>query len=102
MKKIYVGNFPYNASEEQLKELFEQHGTVHSFDLIKDRDTGRSRGFAFVQMDDAEAAAAIAALNGMDMDGRALRVNEAQPRESGGGRGSRGRRGGGGGGRNRY
>ena len=89
MKSIYVGNFPYSTTEQELRGLFEDHGTVHSVNLITDRETGRSRGFAFVEMDDAEAAAAIAALNGIDLGGRSLRVNEARPRE-GGGRGGRG------------
>jgi RNA recognition motif-containing protein len=82
VKRIYVGNFPYEITEDQLREMFGQHGTVHSLDLIKDRDTGRSRGFAFVEMDEQEAQAAMAALDGMELGGRTLRVNEARPRES--------------------
>lgn len=89
MKKIYVGNFPYEITEDQLREMFEQHGTLHSLDLIKDRETGRSRGFAFIEMDEQEAQAAIAALDGVELGGRTLRVNEARPRESSGRRGSR-------------
>jgi len=95
MKKIYVGNLPFSATEDQVRELFGQHGTVHSVALIEDRDTGRPRGFGFVEMDDAEATAAIQAIDGNSLDGRALRVNEAQPRENRGGGGG----GGGGGGR---
>jgi RNA recognition motif-containing protein len=92
-KKIYVGNFPYTTTEDELRELFEQHGTVQSLDLIRDRRTGRSRGFGFVEMDDTEAAAAIAALDGKEIGERTLRVSEARPRqESGRGRpGGRGR-----------
>jgi RNA recognition motif-containing protein len=90
VKKIYVGNFPYTTTEDELAELFEQYGTVHSLELIKDRETGRSRGFAFVEMDEHEADAAITALDGMEFGERTLRVNEAKPRESsdrrGGGR----------------
>jgi RNA recognition motif-containing protein len=89
VKKIYVGNFPYTTTEDELAELFKPHGTVHSLDLIKDRETGRSRGFAFIEMDEQEANAAIAALDGMEFGERTLRVNEARPR------GSSGRRGGG-------
>lgn len=93
MKKIYVGNFPYEITEAQLQEMFEQHGTVHSLDLIKDRETGRSRGFAFIEMDEQEAQAAIAALDGVELGGRTLRVNEAKPRESSGRRRGSQRRG---------
>lgn len=83
MKTIYVGNLPYSASEEKVRELFAQHGTVHEVRLITDRYTGRLRGFGFVEMeDDAAAKAAMEALNGTDMDGRALTVNEARPRPS--------------------
>ena len=80
MKTIYVGNLPYDASEERIRALFAQHGAVHAVRLIADRDTGRLRGFGFVDMDDAAAQAAITALDGTDMDGRALIVNEARPR----------------------
>ena len=106
-KKIYVGNFPYTTTEDELRELFESHGTVHSLDLIRDRRTGRSRGFGFVEMpNDAEAQAAINALNGTELGGRVINVNIARSRQGGrgggGGGGGRrdggGRRGGGGGG----
>jgi RNA recognition motif-containing protein len=79
---IYVGNLSYNSNEQGLSELFEQYGTVHSAKVIEDRETGRSRGFGFVEMDAEGAAAAIEALNGAELDGRALRVNEARPREA--------------------
>ena len=96
--KLYVGNLSYNATGSDLEQLFSQHGTVQSAEVIADRDTGRSKGFGFVQMgSDAEAQAAIAALNGQDMDGRNLTVNEAKPREDRGGRGGGGGGGGGGG-----
>ncbi len=95
--KLYVGNLPYSTTEEDLKELFSAHGTVASVRLISDRDTGRSKGFAFVEFDsDDEAKAAIDALNGHEFGGRALVVNEARPqterpaRREGGGGGSRG------------
>ncbi len=80
MKRIYVGNLPFSASEDEIRDLFAQHGTVHSVALISDRETGRARGFGFVEMEDAEAAAAISALDGKEMDGRNLRVNEAHER----------------------
>ena len=91
---IYVGNMSYNTSESELRSLFEEHGTVDAVRVIADRDTGRPKGFAFVEMnDDSEAQAAIDALNGREIDGRALTVNEARPRgESGGGGGGGGRR----------
>jgi len=100
VKKLYVGNLPFSATDAEVNELFSQHGTVHSVALINDRETGRPRGFGFVEMDDDAAQAAISALNGFEMGGRALRVNEAQerPRRSGGGGGG-GFGGGGGGGR---
>lgn len=100
-KKIYVGNLSYEIRDEDLQSMFEQHGTVSSAQVISDRDTGRSKGFGFVEMEnDDEATAAIDALNGQDANGRPLRVNEARPREerSGSGGGGRGGRGGGGGG----
>ncbi len=99
-KKLYVGNLSYNMTESGLSELFAQHGAVESVAIVTDRDSGRSRGFGFVEMaDDAQAQAAIAALNGQQHGGRALTVNEAKPREGGGGGGGRsGGRGGGGGG----
>lgn len=80
MKTIYIGNLPYTATETEISELFAQHGTVHSVKLITDRDTGRPRGFGFVEMDDNEALTSIEALNGADLGGRALRVNEARER----------------------
>lgn len=87
VKKLYVGNLPFSATEAAVTELFEKHGTVHSVALISDRDTGRPRGFGFVEIDDEGAQAAIQALNGYQMDGRELNVNEAQdrPRRGGGG-----------------
>ena len=98
MKKIYVGNLPFSATESEINGLFSKHGTVHSVALIEDRDTGRPRGFGFVEMDDDAAQAAIQALNGFEMDGRDLKVNEAKdrPKRSGGGGGGFGRGGGGG------
>ena len=98
--KIYVGNLPFSATESEVRELFAQHGTVESVALPTDRETGRPRGFGFVQMPQAEAAKAIEALNGFSMGGRQLRVNEAQDRPRTGGRpgGGGGYRGGGGGG----
>src|SRR5439155_24966006 len=108
-KKLYVGNLSYNVDSSELEQLFGQHGQVVSAQVISDRDTGRSKGFAFVEMSsDEEAAAAIAALNGHEHGGRALTVNEARPREDraggggGGGRGGFGGGGGGGGGRGGY
>lgn len=92
MKRIYVGNLPFTANEDEVRQLFEQHGSVQSVDLIADRETGRPRGFGFVEMEDEPAGAAIAALDGTDFGGRSLRVNEARPRREGGGGG----RGGGG------
>lgn len=78
LKSIYVGNLPYTTSEEELHTMFGSHGTVHSVKLITDRETGRPRGFAFVEMDPDAAQAAIDALNGKDIGGRPLRVNLAQ------------------------
>jgi cold-inducible RNA-binding protein len=101
VKKIYVGNLPFSATEEEVSQLFGQYGQVHSVALITDRESGRPRGFGFVEMDDSEALEAISALDGHEMGGRNLRVNEAQdrPRRGGpGGGGGRGGRGGGGGG----
>ena len=97
MTKIYVGNLPFSADEAAVRGLFEAHGTVESVALINDRETGRPRGFGFVEMPRADAARAIQSLNGKDMGGRPLRVNEAQERPAGG-RGPRGGGGGGGGG----
>ena len=79
-KTIYVGNLPFQKTEDELKALFAQHGDVISLRLINDRDTGRPRGFGFVEMEDDPATAAIKALDGADFGGRNLRVNEAQPR----------------------
>ncbi|WP_369432128.1 RNA recognition motif domain-containing protein [Aquisphaera insulae] len=95
-KRLYVGNLKYTVTSEQLQEIFEQFGSVSSAQVLSDRDTGRSRGFGFVEMpNDDEAQAAIDTLDGQDHDGRRLTVNEARPRTSGGGGG--GYRGGGGG-----
>ncbi len=104
MAKIYVGNLPFTADEEAVRTLFSQHGTVESVSLPTDRDTGRPRGFGFVEMSQADASRAIQALNGHSMEGRPLRVNEAQDKPRGGGGGGRGgyRGGGGGGGGNRW
>lgn len=104
MAKIYVGNLPFTASEADVRTLFSQHGAVESVSLPTDRETGRPRGFGFVEMSQADAAKAIQSLNGYNMGGRPLRVNEAQdkPRTGGGmrsgGGGFRGGPGGGGGG----
>ena len=99
-KRLYVGNLKYTVTSEQLNELFEEFGAVTSAQVLSDRETGRSRGFGFVEMaNDDEALAAIEALDGRDQDGRRLTVNEARPRTSGGGgSGGGGYRGGGGGG----
>ena len=107
--KLYVGNLPYTATEEELSQMFGQAGTVTSVAIIKDRETGRSKGFAFVEMaSDADAQKAISMLNGQNMGGRDLRVSIARPREEGSGRsfgnrggGGYGNRGGGGGGNRR-
>ncbi len=97
--KLYVGNLPYNASEEDLRNLFAQYGNVESVAVITDRDTGRSKGFGFVEFgDDTAAKNAIQGLSGQQYGGRALTVNEARPKTGGGGGG----RGGFGGGRERY
>ncbi len=113
-KKLYVGNLSYDVSSSDLEALLSPHGTVQSAEVIMDRSTGRSIGFGFVEMDsDAEAQAAIAALNGQDQGGRSIKVNEAKPREprsggggygggGGGGGGGYGGGGGGGGRRDRY
>jgi len=114
MKKLYVGNLSFDATDDELRQMFEQHGTVESAKIATDRDTGRSRGFGFIEMSvNSEAEAAIAALNGSQAGGRSLIVNEARPPASGfgggrpggrsGGRdGNRGRSGRGGGGGYRY
>ena len=91
MKKIYVGNLPFSATESEVKDLFAEFGSVESINLITDRDTGRPRGFGFVEMAAEDADAAINALNGRDMGGRALNINEARPRRDNGGRSSRDR-----------
>ena len=104
-KKLYVGNLSFQTTEDDLSNLFEQAGSVESVRIITDRDTGRSRGFGFVEMGDEDAEKAINQYNGTDLDGRALTVNEARPqtnRGGGGGGGGGGRGGGGGGGYNRY
>jgi RNA recognition motif-containing protein len=98
-RKLYVGNLTYGTTDSTLEQLFAAHGTVQSAQVIMDRDTGRSKGFGFVEMgSDQEAQAAIAAMNGKEVDGRALTVNEARPREDRGGGGGGGGRGFGGGG----
>jgi hypothetical protein len=101
-KRLYVGNLGYGVTSDQLQELFEQYGRVRSAQVLSDRETGRSRGFGFIEMDDdGEAEAAIEGLDGQDHQGRRLTVNEARPRSEGGG-GGRGGYGGGGGGRGGY
>ena len=80
MKSIYVGNLPFSASEAELRDLFAPHGTVEAVRLMTDRETGRPRGFGFVEMADGDAARAIQALNGTEFGGRSLRINEAQPK----------------------
>ena len=88
MTKLYVGNLPFTATEESVRNLFAPHGTVEKLSLISDRDTGQPRGFGFVEMSSADASRAMLALNGIDFGGRPLKVNEAQdkPRSGGGGR----------------
>jgi cold-inducible RNA-binding protein len=100
VKNIFVGNLSFNATEDSVRSMFEAYGTVSRANLVTDRETGRARGFAFVEMsNDAEGDKAIAALNGRELDGRALNINEARPKEDrGGGGGGGGYRGGGGGG----
>ena len=111
MPRIYVGNLSFRTTEDTLRDAFSQYGEVVSASIVTDRETGRSRGFGFVEMNDqTQANAAIEAMNGQDFEGRTLTVNEARPREErprggggggGGGRGGRGGYGGGGGGRDR-
>ncbi|MFO0841742.1 MAG: RNA-binding protein [Gemmataceae bacterium] len=103
-KKLYVGNLPYDVDSSGLEQMFAEFGTVQSAQVITDRDTGRSKGFGFVEMgSDAEAQAAITAMSGKQVGGRSLTVNEAKPKEDrGGGGGGRGGYGGGGGGRGGY
>jgi RNA recognition motif-containing protein len=99
MSKIYVGNCPFSVTEEQLRDVFSAYGEVSSVSVITDRDTGRPRGFAFVEMADSNAAqAAIRGVNGTELGGRTLNVNEARPKTNGGGGGGGGR----GGGRGRW
>lgn len=93
MTKLFVGNLPFTATEDSVRTLFSPHGTIESLALINDRDTGRPRGFGFIEMSSGDAAKAMQALDGKDFEGRALKVNEAQARE---------RSGGGGGGQRRY
>jgi RNA recognition motif-containing protein len=104
VKKLYVGNLPFSTNESELRDLFARYGAVESVKVITDRETGRPRGFAFVEMDANAAAEAIRALDGSELGGRSLRVNEAQERGAGGGGGGgfRGPRGGGGGGGGGY
>ena len=98
MISIYVGNLPFQATEDEIRNHFSPHGEVHRVHLVTDRETGRPRGFGFVEMDDDAGRAAIEALNGQDFGGRPLTINEARPREERGGGGGGGFRGGGGGG----
>ena len=101
MKNIFVGNLSYQATEQAVRSLFEEHGTVDRVSIVTDRDSGQPRGFGFVEMaNDTEGDSAIAALNGIELGGRALNVNEARPKGSGGGGGNRS--GGGGYGRKRW
>jgi len=107
MAKIYVGNLPFSTTDAELRTLFSEHGTVESVSLPTDRETGRPRGFGFVEMSQADASRAIQALNGKDVGGRPLRVNEAEDKPRGGGGrpgggGGGGYRGGGGGGGRRF
>ena len=108
MKNLFVGNLPHSTTEAELRSLFEPHGAIDRVSVVTDRETGRSRGFAFVEMKNAdEADKAVAALNGTELEGRALKINEARPKEkSGPGAGRPGGRGfgggGGGGGRDDY
>ena len=99
MKSIYVGNLPFTATEDEVRDLFAEFGNVHEVRLMTDRETGRPRGFGFVRMDDSDADAAIKALDGSALGGRNLRINEAEERGGGGGRGGMGGRPGGGGAR---
>jgi RNA recognition motif-containing protein len=88
--KLYVGNLPFTATEDGVRTIFAAHGTVEKVSLINDRETGRPRGFGFVEMSNSDASRAMQALNGKDFDGRALKVNEAQEKSGGGGGGGRG------------
>lgn len=98
MTKLFIGNLPFSATEQSVRALFEPHGAIESLALINDRDTGRPRGFGFIEMSSADASKAMQALNGKDFEGRALKVNEAQAKERSGGGGGGFRNGGG----NRY
>ena len=89
MIKLFVGNLPFSATDASVRALFAEHGTVEKLALITDRETGQPRGFGFVEMSDADASRAMQTLNGREFEGRALKVNEAKERESGGGRGPR-------------
>lgn len=104
MKNIFVGNLSFDATEDAVRSMFEAYGTVDRVNVVTDRDTGRARGFGFVEMSvNAEADRAIAGLNGKELDGRALNINEARPKEDrGGGGGYRGNGGGGGGRQKRW
>ena len=93
MTKLYVGNLPFTVTEEAVRNLFAPHGTVEKISLINDRETGRPRGFGFVEMSNSDASRAMQALNGKELEGRALKINEAQDKPRGGG---------GGGGHSRY
>lgn len=90
MTKLFVGNLPFTATDESVRALFSNHGTVEKVSVITDRETGRPRGFAFVEMSNADASRAMQALNGTDFDGRSLKVDEAQDRQRSGGGGDRG------------
>jgi len=90
--KLYVGNLPFSATEDSVRELFSAHGTVEKVALVNDRDTGQPRGFGFVEMSSADAQKAMQSLNGKDFGGRPLKVNEAQDKPRGGGGGGYGRR----------
>ena len=100
MTKLFIGNLPFSATEQSVRALFEPHGTIESIALINDRETGRPRGFGFIEMSSSDASKAMQALNGKDFEGRALKVNEAQAKDRSGGGGGGGYRAGGGG--NRY
>ncbi len=89
MTKLYVGNLPFSATEDAVRTLFAAHGTVEKVSMINDRETGRPRGFGFVEMSNADASRAMQALNGKEMDGRALKINEAQDKPRSGGGNSR-------------
>ena len=98
MTKLFIGNLPFSATEQSVRALFEPHGAIESLALINDRETGRPRGFGFIEMSSGDAAKAMQALNGKDFEGRPLKVNEAQAKERSGGGGGGFRNGGG----NRY